>query len=249
MTFSEFFERYVFVRKCVACGERLGYEHRNDAFCDACRVSFERAKTENCPYCMAAIADCRCVTKRLAETGVDEHRKLFLYRKGEDRRPENKLVYFLKRHKSRRVAYFAAEQLSYRLGELLANEKLSRDEAVITYIPRSRSSYARYGVDQAELVAKALGEISRIECFPLIKRIHDGKSSQKKLNARQRLKNTKGMFGVNTKCASLAKARAVILYDDVVTTGISAFRAASALKSGGFEKIYLLSLAYTPTQK
>ncbi len=246
MTFSEFFQRYVYLRKCVSCGERLGYEYRNDAYCDACRVAFEKAKSESCPECMRAMADCRCVAKRLSEAGVKEHRKLFYYRKSEPWLPENKLVYFLKNHKNARVATFAAEQLSYRIDELLADEGLLRDEVVITYIPRSRRSYAVYGVDQAELVAKALGRVAHIECLPLIKRVHDGKSSQKKLTVKQRLKNTKGMFAFNKKCASLVNNRAVILYDDVVTTGISAYRAVSALKSVGVEKIYLFSLAYTP---
>ncbi len=249
MTFSELLERYVYLRKCVSCGERLGYEYRNDAFCDACRISFERAKNESCPDCMAAMADCRCVIKRLSDVGVAKHRKLFFYRKSEPWRPENKLVYFLKNHKSIRVARFAADQLSYRLDELLAEEKLSADEIVITYVPRSKRSYARYGVDQAEIVARALGEIYQTKCLPLVKRIHDGKNSQKKLTLKQRLKNTKGMFELNKKYAGEVSGRTVILYDDVVTTGISAFRAVSALKSGGFDKIYLFSLAYTPKSK
>lgn len=249
MTFSEFLERYIYVRKCVACMERLGYEQRGEAFCDACRISFEKAKTESCHDCMAAISDCRCVPKRLADIGVSEHRKLFIYRKSEEYRPENKLVYFLKNHKSCRVAHFAAEQLSHRLFELLTTEKISCEDAVIAYIPRSRRALARYGVDQAESVARELGKLSHIECLPLVKRVCDGKASQKKLTLRQRLKNTKGMFGVDQKHAKLVKGRTVILYDDVVTTAISAWGAVSALRGAGFEKIYLFSLAYTSSKK
>lgn len=248
MTFSEFLERYVYLRKCVACRERLGYEHRSEAFCDACRISFERAKSETCPKCMAATADCRCVPKRLSDIGVKEHRKLFFYRRNEPQRPENKLVYFLKNYKNRRVENFAAYQLLYRLDELLSCEGLAGERVVITYIPRSRRALARYGVDQAQTVASALGTLSHIECIPLILRLHDGNGDQKKLGVGQRLKNTKGMFKLNEKYADIPRECAVILYDDVVTTGVSAARAVSALKSGGFDRIYLLSLAYTPKQ-
>ena len=248
MTLCEFLERYVFVRKCILCGERLGYEYRNEAFCDACRISFERAKTECCPECNMSMSDCRCLPKRLSNVGVIEHRKLFAYRKNEPTRPENRLVLYLKDNKVGRVASFAAGQLSHRLDELLASEKLDRRDVVITFIPRSRRSYVRYGIDQARFVAEALGDVSRIPCVPLVKRLHDGKP-QKKLSLNERLKNTAGMFEVNERCAREVSARAVILYDDVVTTGISVSRAAQELRRYGFERIYVLSLATVPVSK
>ena len=248
MTFSEFFERYVFVRKCVACSERLGYEYRSEAFCDACRVSFERAKIDSCPECMRAMADCKCLPKRLSNVGVIAHRKLFAYRKNEPLRPENKLVYHLKNYRSKRAADFAACQLSYRLEEILSSENLSKGDAVITFVPRSKRSYARYGVDQARAVAESLGKISGVECLPLLKRLHDG-PQQKSLTVKERLKNTAGMFKVDKVMAGEVSSRAVILYDDVVTTGASVCRASQELRRYGFEKIYVLSLASTVNEK
>ena len=184
MTFSEFLERYIFVRKCILCRERLSYEYRNEAFCDACRISFERAKTESCSECNRAMVDCKCLPQRLENVGIIEHRKLFPYRKSEPLRPENRLVLFLKDNKSKRVANFAADQLRHRLDELLVANNLGKDDVVITFIPRSRRSYAKSGVDQAELVAKALSEVSGIRCLSLIKRLHDGKA-QKKLSVKR----------------------------------------------------------------
>ena len=94
MTFSEFFERYVFVRKCVGCGERMGYEHREDAFCNACRISWERAKAMSCPDCLMSMADCRCMPKSLSRASVVDARRLVAYMSEHAANPENKLLYF-----------------------------------------------------------------------------------------------------------------------------------------------------------
>ena len=169
MRFAEFLERYVYVRTCVGCGERMGYEYRNEAFCDACRIAFERAKAASCPECFAAMSECRCMPRLLSSAGVLEYRKIIAYLPERASYPENKLLYFLKHNKNKRVALFAADQLLYKVDEMLAANDISREDVIITYVPRSHRSYAKFGVDQAKLVCKMISEVSGIECLPLIK--------------------------------------------------------------------------------
>ena len=152
MKVSEFFERYFCVRTCVGCGERMGYEYREEAFCDACRIDFERAKTVSCPECFASMSECRCIPKPLLSAGVIEYRKLVAYLPSGESNPENKLLYFLKRNKNKRVALFVAKQLVYKLEEMLAANGILREDVVLT---STGTKFANFGA----LTIKSNGEV------------------------------------------------------------------------------------------
>ena len=249
MDLREFFERYVFVRRCIGCGERMGYEYRHEAFCDACRIEWERAKNVSCPECFAAMAECRCVPKSLSGAGVIEYRKLVAYLGDSASHPENKLLYFLKRNKNERVASFVANQLRYKLDDMLSENGLCYEDVRLVYIPRSRRSCAKYGVDQSRLICEALSAVSGVECLPVIKRQKDGKLEQKKLARGNRIKNAKRLFLIDEGYASECQGKSVILFDDIVTSGASMAAAAALLRGVGIEKIYALSVAYSVKEK
>ena len=251
MRIEEFLERYVFVRKCVGCNERLSYEHKDEAFCNACRIAWERAKADICPECSSSMSDCRCIPKSLSKAGALEFRKLVAYRKNRANQPENKLVYFLKHRKSKRAALFSANQLLYKVYELIAANGERKEDMILTYVPRSRRSYAKYGVDQAKLVCETLSDISGITCLPLIKRKVGTRAEQKKLDVKRRMINAKNLFEINEEFAYKLDNNgvSVILFDDIVTSGASMAGAARLLRHCGVEKIYALSLAYTVKEK
>ena len=249
MDIREFFERYVYVRRCIGCGERMGYEYRHEAFCDACRIEWERAKTMSCPECFAAMAECRCVPKSLSGAGVIEYRKLVAYLGDSASHPENKLLYFLKRNKNERVASFVANQLRYKLDDMLSENGLCYEDVRLVYIPRSRRSCAKYGVDQSRLICESLSAASGIGCLPLIKRQNDGKLEQKRLALSKRMKNAEGLFLLDERYASVCRNKSVILFDDIVTSGASMASAAGLIRGAGAEKIYALSVAYSIKEK
>ncbi len=249
MRISEFLERYAYVRTCIGCGERMGYEYREEAFCNACRIAFERAKAASCPECFCAMADCRCIPKSLSSAGVLEYRKLVAYVGDRASSPENKLLYFLKHNKNKRVALFAANQLLYRVDEMLSANGSCREDTVLAYIPRSRRSYSKYGVDQAKLVCEAISEVSGIECLPLIKRRKNGKSEQKSLGRSKRIKNAARLFEIDERYISGCRAKSVILFDDIVTSGASVAASAKLLGREGIKNIYALSIAYSVKEK
>ncbi len=245
MTFSEFAERYIFVRKCAGCGELLGYDERRDAFCPVCRIRWERAKAESCNVCHQSMVECGCMPKKLSKTGLITLMKLIPYRTAEVQRPENRVIYFLKHNKNKRVNRFIADQLSYRLKELLSDMGKRPDDMVLTYIPRSKRAIAKYGFDQAELICCELGEIMGIKVIPMLNRLKKG-SEQKKLTASARSKNTEGLFGVNYDAVDgLDGERSVIIFDDIVTSGASMAEATRLLRKAGFKNIYGLCVAYT----
>ena len=249
MRFAEFLERYVYVRTCVGCGERMGYDYREEAFCDACRIAFERAKVMSCPECFGAMAECRCIPKSLSSAGVLEYRKLVAYIADRSSCPENKLLYFLKHKKNKRVALFVANQLLYKVDEMLSANGLCREDAVLTYVPRSRRSYSKYGVDQAKLVCETISKVSGIECLPLIKRRGYGRHEQKSLGRSKRMQNAVKSFWIDEEYISECSSRPVILFDDIVTSGASMATVAKLLMREGIEKIFALSIAYSVKEK
>ena len=250
MRLLEFLERYVFVRKCVSCNERLGYEHKDEAFCNACRISWERAKADICPECSRSMSDCRCIPNSLSKAGALELRKLVAYRKSCASHPENKLIYFLKHRNSKRAALFSANQLLYKVDELIAANEERKEEIILTYLPRSKRAYAKYGVDQAKLVCETLSDISGIRSLPLIKRKKSGRSEQKALDVKRRMINSKDIFEINEDHADVFEDNfSVILFDDVVTSGASMKAAVRLLRHRGIKKIYALSIAYTVKEK
>ena len=249
MKVSEFFERYFCVRTCVGCGERMGYEYREEAFCDACRIDFERAKTVSCPECFASMSECRCIPKPLLSAGVIEYRKLVAYLPSGESNPENKLLYFLKRNKNKRVALFVAKQLVYKLEEMLAANGILREDVVLTYVPRSYRSYIEYGVDQSEMVVKMLSRMTGIEYLCLIQRKVGGRREQKSLGRGDRIKNAEKAFLPNAEFVSEYRDKSVVIFDDIVTSGASVAAGAKLLRAEGIKRIYAISVAYSVKEK
>lgn len=242
MTVSEFLERFVFVRRCAGCGELIGYEHRDDAFCTTCRMYFEMAKAEPCKICTRAMAECECMPKRLSRAGMPTLKKLFSYKTAQTKRPESKMLYFLKHNRNRRVSRFVAAQLNMRLGELLSDNELEAKDAVITYIPRTKKAVANYGFDQSELICRELSALSGVELLPLFYREAGGRE-QKKLNSLERAKNAAKNIHLTEENAKMLRGRAVILFDDIVTSGSSMERALKLLRSKGTKNILGLCIA------
>ena len=249
MRLEEFIERYVFVRKCVGCGKRMGYEYREEAFCDACRISFERAKADFCPECGASMSECRCIPKSLSKAEVLAYRKLFAYRKKHINSPENRMLYFLKDNKNKRVALFLARQMLNLIYEMAADNDIDLKDAVITYIPRSKRAYSKHGVDQSMLVANMMSKESSVECLPLIRRKGRTKAEQKALGISSRVRNVGKAFVVDCELLSKCGKSTVIIFDDIVTSGASMSRASRLLRECGIEKIYAISAAYTIKEK
>ncbi len=243
MRFSEFFERYVFVRKCAGCRELIGYEGRHDAFCPACRVRWEMAKVEACSICGRGAVECECMPRLLSKSGVLTLKKLMIYKPERASNPENRLLYFMKHYKNRRVARFVAEQLSHRVHELMRESGCAREELILAFVPRGRRALAEYGHDQSELIVSELSRILSIETVRLFER-RKREREQKKLNRGERAKNAAKSIVLSSELPTDISERSVILFDDIVSSGASMARAASLLHKVGVRNIYAISVAF-----
>ena len=238
---KELFKRIFVVHKCVGCRKILDYESFNEAFCKTCREHYLGARMEICPQCSIEAERCRCMPPLLKKDKALSLRKLFFYSKSKSAEPQNRLIYYLKRNKSKRVSYALAGELLPLINEELARHQINEMPLLIG-LPRSRGALFEYGFDQADMLCRSLAERCGIEYFAALKR-RRGSNAQKSLTAGERRKNIKNLVYVDKNMRENLKGRAVILLDDVVTTGASMSACIDALRECGVKNIICIAIA------
>ena len=104
----------------------------------------------------------------------------------------------------------------------------------VTWVPGRRRESAQRGYDHAELLALAVGRRLGLRPQRLLRRVRPV-GDQATLTARERFANLSGAF------AARPGPRAVVLVDDVVTTGATAAACGAALRAAGATWIELLA--------
>jgi ComF family protein len=117
---------------------------------------------------------------------------------------------------------------------------LAGAEALVP-VPLHPRRQRQRGFNQSELLAQALGRSAGIDVAAdaLVRR--QDTRSQTGLSAAARRANMKGAFAVRRR-ARIAD-RAVVLVDDVLTTGATASACAQALRASGAREVRLLTAA------
>jgi ComF family protein len=140
--------------------------------------------------------------------------------------------------------YRNRRQLAHHFAGLLVNRLLAHgvgpsDVDVVTWAPTSRRRRRRRGFDQAELVARRVAVQMGVPCHRLLER--DAASApQTGLDRAERL------HGPSFRASPRAAGRAVLLIDDVVTTGSTLRSADRALRSAGAHSVKRAAVATTP---
>lgn len=230
----------------MGCGEMLPYELREDAFCPDCRLKWDIAKVEECGVCGKVMCECTCMTSMLSDCGALCHHKIVAY--SSSRAIVHRPIMFIKRNKNPRVAAFFASQIEHSLAADEDLPEFSAEDTLITFVPRGRKAVLRYGFDQSELIANELSRIMGIPCQRTVIRRRGGKI-QKKLNAKERLKNVKKLFETDDELKGLVSGKRVILVDDIVTTGASMAACTSLLIRARARAVICVSVAVTPLGK
>ena len=233
--------RILFVHKCVGCGKILDEKNFEKAFCEKCQKKYLIAKMDICPECALPAEECGCMPILLKKDKAVSLRKLFFYRSDRAYEPQNRLVYFLKRRKNKRVLRSVAEELCLILkSELERHENI--EKAVLLSVPRSKGSVSKHGFDHATLVCREISQISGIEYCEILKRRSGGKA-QKKLTAGERRKNISNLIYIDESAKAQISGKCILLFDDVVTTGASMSACVSVLKKQGVAKVICFAIA------
>jgi ComF family protein len=144
--------------------------------------------------------------------------------------------------------------LKHRRNELLASQ-LSQaltglvDEDwhvdMIVPVPLASERLTQRGYNQTDLLAAGLGgSLSLPVARHALMRQHET-LPQVGLDPKQRRKNLRGAF----IASDLVAAKNIVVLDDIMTTGATLDAAAHALKKGGAERVYALSLARTMLER
>ena len=238
---KKLFKRIFLVHKCVGCRKILDHNDFDEAFCPSCRELYLSAKMEICPECSHEAEKCRCMPPFLEKDKAVSLRRLFFYSKIRSREPQNRLIYYFKRNKNKRISRAIAAELIPLIKVEVARLKVE-ELPVIVSAPRSHSAVFEYGFDQADMICSAISEISAFEYCKVLKRRHGGKI-QKALTAGERRKNIKDLIYADEDERQLIKGRTVILIDDIVTTGATMSACTQILKKCGAKNIVCIAIA------
>lgn len=132
-----------------------------------------------------------------------------------------------------------------RLGSLMASAMVKQIEPAwwsqsptVTPIPATKAAIARRGMDHGHLLAREVAKRLDLPYRPLLARPEA--QDQRQLGRHGRMSNIQGKF---MAIPHLMMPQAVLLVDDVCTTGSTLYGAAGALRAQGVKYVYGLTFA------
>lgn len=118
----------------------------------------------------------------------------------------------------------------------------SNDKLTVVPIPLHWARKNWRGFNHTEEIAKILARLTGWKVAPILKRAKSTKP-QVGLKEKERIKNVQGIFTLDPSYVLSPKHCALILFDDVWTTGATMREACRVLKSSGAKKVWCLTLA------
>ena len=207
-------------QRCLGCS-RPGAQ-----LCDGCRTMLPRLRAPLCARCGAPtawpVARCReCAGRRLAFTSA---RAAVAY-EGAARR----LATSWKERGLRRLAVLAAD--------LVAETVARPSAAALVFVPPDGDRSLRRGHDPPAQLARELGERWELPVLAALARARP-LARQRGLGLAERRRNVAGAFAPRDRVPA-----AVVLVDDVYTSGSTAAAAASALRRAGARRVEVVTFA------
>lgn len=208
---------------CVGCG-RLA----RGGLCSGCLGGVPRLGPPNCARCgaptAAAVSECReCRGRR------------FHFDRARQAVPFDSVV----RAAVHRLKYRGEWSLARALALLVAEIVPPQAKGAVTWVPAGPGRLRERGFDHARLLAEAVATRLRLPAAPLLRRVRET-APQVRLPPPVRRTNLAGALACR-----LPPPPAVMVVDDVFTTGATAAEAARALKRAGAERVTVLAVART----
>jgi ComF family protein len=128
-----------------------------------------------------------------------------------------------------------------RLARVARTSGLEQGAPAVVGVPSTGLRNRQRGFDPGALLARETARRLGLRALPALRRLRSS-PPQSRLSRPERTANVAGVF----EGAASAAGRPVLLVDDIVTTGATAFAAARALHRAGASRVHLLVLARTP---
>ena len=204
-----------------------------DAFCPSCRRALPAVRDPWCMCCGRQLEEgeqeyCRVCGRRAR--AFDGGRIIFLY-EGELRESVLRMKFSNRRD--------VIEPLAGEMAERGARFMQSKGPLVIVPIPMHAKKRRARGYDQSVLLARALGKKTGIPVAEKLLIRSRYTLPSKALGAEARTRNMRGAFSLK---AGAVVPEQVLLVDDIYTTGTTMDEAARALKLGGVNRVWFITL-------
>ena len=217
--------RIVLHAPCVVCDRELPWRDRKASCCAECWATLPRIMSAKCTSCAMPLAGAPlCIACFEDPLPVQWTEAWGHYRTSLER-----LLHAFK--------FARHDFLDVPLAGLLATVLRDRDFDAVVPIPMHRSKVRTRGYNQAELLARALAKLIGVPCDLLLARTRAGQA-QSKLARKDRAANVRGAFA-----AKNVKDRAILLVDDVCTTGETLRASAQTLQRAGASRVCAVVVA------
>jgi ComF family protein len=223
----------VYPRLCLVC-ERPAERY----FCSACRDQLVRDPFPTCPRCgstvgphTSSVSGCpRCRDEHYAFAGV--------LRMGPYEGMRRDLILRMKHDVL--VAQAVGEEFAERITPRMVHTGIF----AVVPVPLHWKRRWRRGYNQADVLAKALAEKLRVPCWSRLLKRRRMTIFQAGLPPTARRENLRGAIMARRLQWNCLQDKAVLLVDDVFTTGSTAHAAAVALKAAGAKSVYVAVAAH-----
>jgi len=226
----------IFPRVCAGCNGRVGNDTRGH-LCWDCQAQLPFVRQPYCLHCGDPVEG--RVDEAFTCHWCDDLQPAFDYARStvRYRGPVQRMIQDFK--------YHAAHWLTPDLVRLLLAGLQAIPESgaldAVCYVPLHRVRQRTRGYNQAALLARGLAcELHKPLLNNLLLRLRQTET-QTHLTARERVANVHGAFAVRRPSA--AQGRAVLLVDDVMTTGATLSECARMLKMAGAIRVCTLTVA------
>lgn len=214
-----------FPGSCVGCGKEGAF------VCSLCRAKLPYIRGAVCSCCGRPITNAdTCAECRSSPLQVDGIRAPFSF----DGIMRSAIHYF----KYRRIRALAKPLAEFLYAYVQANGVRAE---VLVPVPLHRDKLKERGYNQAELLARGLGKLTGwpVEAASLV-RVKDAPPQARTASARERRQNVKGAFACKD---THLQGKAVLLIDDVCTTGATINACAEVLKKLPATSVWALTVA------
>lgn len=221
---------------CVVCARELPWRDRVASCCTPCWSSLPRVTASRCRSCALPAPGPVAGPFLCIECAADPLPVEWCDTWGEYRGGLAKLLHALKfeRHD------FLGDALASLLEETLRTRGDIAFDAIVA-VPMSRKRERRRGYNQAELLARALAHRVGIPYSASILRAAADRSTQSALSRPERSANVRSAFLATAE----ASGAAILIVDDICTTGETLRACAAALQKAGAARVCAIAVAKT----